>query len=105
MLARKSKIYFPREAVVAKPGKERAKAHACDIRDSPPRCETMGNRYREHAMSARPVAARATDLPVHVGTDYPAPHDEVARYPDIGLILREDAGGAGYFDTDGRPVT
>jgi uncharacterized cupin superfamily protein len=157
-------------------------------------------------MSARPIAVRATDLPVHVGTDYPAPHDvpcrtrrrhrlgdafgltqfgvnllevppgawssqrhwherqdelayvlegevvlvtdegettltsgmtagfragarnghhlvnrsdavarvlevgtrtvdEVARYPGIDLIFREHAGGAGYFNADGRPVT
>ena len=30
-------------------------------------------------MSARPVARRATDLPVHVGTDYPAPYDIPCR--------------------------
>jgi uncharacterized cupin superfamily protein len=30
--------------------------------------------------------------------------EEVARYPDIGLMFREDARGAGYFTADGRPV-
>jgi uncharacterized cupin superfamily protein len=30
--------------------------------------------------------------------------DEVARYPDIGMMYREDAGGAGYFTADGRPL-
>ena len=30
-------------------------------------------------MSAKLLAVRATDLPVHVGTDYPAPHDVPCR--------------------------
>jgi len=30
--------------------------------------------------------------------------EEVARYPDIGMMFREDAGGAGYFTADGRPL-
>lgn len=30
--------------------------------------------------------------------------EEVAYYPDIGMMVREDAGGWGYFTTDGRPM-
>jgi uncharacterized cupin superfamily protein len=30
--------------------------------------------------------------------------EEVARYPDIGMMYREDAGGSGYFTADGRPL-
>jgi uncharacterized cupin superfamily protein len=30
--------------------------------------------------------------------------EEVARYPDIGMMYRETAGSAGYFTTDGRPL-
>ena len=30
--------------------------------------------------------------------------DEVARYPDIGMMYREDAGSGGYFTADGRPL-
>jgi uncharacterized cupin superfamily protein len=30
--------------------------------------------------------------------------DEVARYPDIGMMYREEAGSGGYFTADGRPL-
>ena len=30
--------------------------------------------------------------------------EEVARYPDIGMMYREDAGSSGYFTADGRPL-
>jgi uncharacterized cupin superfamily protein len=30
--------------------------------------------------------------------------EEVAHYSDIGMMFREDAGGAGYFTADGRPL-
>jgi len=30
--------------------------------------------------------------------------EEVARYPDIGMMYREDAGCSGYFTADGRPL-
>ncbi len=31
-------------------------------------------------------------------------NQEVAHYPDIGMMYREDARGAGYYTTDGRPL-
>jgi uncharacterized cupin superfamily protein len=30
--------------------------------------------------------------------------EESAHYPDIGMMVREDASGWGYFTTDGRPM-
>ena len=30
-------------------------------------------------MTARPIAVRVSDLPTHLGTDYPAPHDAPCR--------------------------
>jgi uncharacterized cupin superfamily protein len=30
--------------------------------------------------------------------------EEVARYPDIGMMYREDASSSGYFTADGRPL-
>lgn len=39
-------------------------------------------------MATPPIAARVTDLPVRVGTDYPASH----------------ASGWGYYDIDGHPL-
>jgi uncharacterized cupin superfamily protein len=30
--------------------------------------------------------------------------DEVARYPDIGMMYREEAGSGGYFTAGGRPL-
>ena len=31
--------------------------------------------------------------------------EEVAHYPDIAMMVREDAEGWGYFTADGRPLT
>ena len=30
--------------------------------------------------------------------------EEVAHYPDIGMMVREDASASGYFTADGRPM-
>jgi uncharacterized cupin superfamily protein len=30
--------------------------------------------------------------------------DEVARYPDIDMMYRQDARGGGYYTGDGRPL-
>jgi uncharacterized cupin superfamily protein len=30
--------------------------------------------------------------------------EEVAHYPDIGMMVRDDAGGSDYFTADGRPL-
>jgi uncharacterized cupin superfamily protein len=30
--------------------------------------------------------------------------EEVAHYPDIGMMVRDAAGGSDYFTADGRPL-
>ena len=31
-------------------------------------------------------------------------HQEVAHYPDIAMMFRQDTGSAGYYTADGRPL-
>ena len=46
--------------------------------------------------------SNATARVIEIGT---RTVEEVAHYPDIGMMVREDASGWGYYTADGRPMT
>ena len=46
--------------------------------------------------------SNATARVIEIGT---RTVEEVAHYPDIGMMVREDADGWGYYAADGRPMT
>jgi uncharacterized cupin superfamily protein len=55
-----------------------------------------GEPNAHHLVNRSEAVARVLEIGTRTTT-------EVARYPDIGMMYRDDAPGGGYLTTDGRP--